>query len=99
MQLSAVRPSVRPSVCPIYRSLPQRAAGLLPWTPLAVAGDVGRLLHGVSAARAPAFRSISAATRLVAECFAHALGVLLSHEANWWRKFMSRIFSRQISPR
>jgi len=81
---------------------------LLPWTPLAVAGDVGRLLHGVSAARArlekrarraPAFRSISAATRLVAECFAHALGVLLSHEANWCRKFMSRIFSRQISPR
>jgi len=36
MHLSGVRPSVCPYVCPIYRSLQQRAAGLLQ------AGDIDR---------------------------------------------------------
>jgi len=37
-------PSVCPCVCPSYRLLQQRAAGLLLWARLA--GDIERLLHG-----------------------------------------------------
>jgi len=43
MKRSGVRPSVRPSVCPI-RPLQQRAAGLLLWT--RTISDIARLLHG-----------------------------------------------------
>ena len=57
--------SVCPSVCPIYRPLQQRAAGLLLWA--LQAGDIDRLLHGASAAAgAAASRSISATGRLAA---------------------------------
>ena len=61
------RQALRPSPCPIYRSLQlQRAAGLLPWAPRA--GDMDRLLHDASeAAGAATFRSTStAALRLAA---------------------------------
>jgi len=53
---TVLRPSVRLSVCPIYRPLQQRAAGLLLWAPQA--GNIDRLLHGASASGAAAFRSI-----------------------------------------
>jgi len=37
---------VRPSVCPVYRQLKQRVAGLLLWA--GRAGDIDRLLHGLN---------------------------------------------------
>jgi len=51
MQRFGVRPPVRLSVCPIYRSLQQRAAGLLLCARRA--DDIDRLLHGRRSAATP----------------------------------------------
>jgi len=50
---TVLRPSVRPSVCHIYRPLQQRAAGLLLWAPRAdVCSRRGRLSIGIRSSTA-----------------------------------------------
>jgi len=79
--------NIRPSVRPVYRPLQQCAAGLLLWA--RPARDIGRLLHGASAAGAFALRLVSTAARRSA---ANASSVVFTAAVGSWTQTCSVYF-------
>jgi len=77
----SVRLSVRLSLCPVYRPLQQRAAGLL--LGAQQAGDIDRLLHGAfTAARGSAANASSVTFTAVVEGWIQTCTELLRQKKN-----------------